>query len=319
VKRHEVFAMSTTDGTLRWRRNTGEAGGVTAGSLALVAGDCVVVGDYHLIALRLSDGAPCWRFEPAEGYGPGLYLGSVASGAVFAGSPAGRMYAVDAASGRALWTATVGTDGATTVFPPIIRNGLVVAGFNSFAAPNRGGVVALDAASGVVRWRRDFAADANPSSAAFAGGPVFVNDLVVAASGAGSIHAFDRATGQEAWTIEAHAAVRARRDYRPLLAVGNVIVAASLDGIVTAYDAGTRRAIWTYGDGSDGSTAPALSADGQFVYVPYLSGRLVALDGATGALRWRVGDAFDRLSWPAASARDRVLASGSRGFTALHR
>jgi outer membrane protein assembly factor BamB len=180
-------------------------------------------------------------------------------------------------------------------------------------------VIAIDAASGAVRWRRDFAGAGNSAAAAFAGGPVFAGRLVVAASGDGSIHAFDSVTGNTLWTIAPRSPAPIKRDFRPLVAAGEVVVAASLSGVLTGYDTTIQQAIWTYGDGSDGSTAPALSADARFVYVAYLSGRLVALDIGTGAVRWRVGAAFDRLSWPAASAGARVFASGSGGFKAFYR
>lgn len=97
------------------------------------------------------------------------YLGASAHGAIFAGSPHGRMYALDARTGTPAWSAAIGT-GPTTVFEPISAGPAVVAAFTTFDAPNQGGIVSLDRRTGRERWRHAFTAPDGRSLAA-AGGP----------------------------------------------------------------------------------------------------------------------------------------------------
>ena len=57
------------------------------------------------LALDAATGERRWRFEPEDGYGAGLYLGDAGHGMAFAGSPAGRLYALRSATGRVEWSA----------------------------------------------------------------------------------------------------------------------------------------------------------------------------------------------------------------------
>ena len=95
TKRHEVIAVDGTAGTVCWRRNTGEPGDETLGSSVIVSDDVVMAGDYAILAFDASTGMRRWRFDPTDGYGPGLYLGGAADGVAFAGSPSGRLYGVN--------------------------------------------------------------------------------------------------------------------------------------------------------------------------------------------------------------------------------
>jgi len=94
---HDVIALDATRGTDRWRQNTNEPGATTEGSAVVVAGPVVVAGDYNLVAFDRITGAFRWRFVPAVGFAPGIYLGDVSRGLVFAGSPAGRVSTKEAA------------------------------------------------------------------------------------------------------------------------------------------------------------------------------------------------------------------------------
>src|SRR5262249_37385875 len=153
----------------------------TAGSLVVLANDEVIVGDYNVVAFDKRDGALRWRFTPTDGYAPGMYLGGVAGDLIFAGSPAGRLYAIDRRSGHARWAHRVDAGAETTVFAPVADEEMVVAGYTTFAAPQTGGVVALDAATGRLRWRMPFpvAAGAMPD-AGWSGGLAIVDGTVVA-------------------------------------------------------------------------------------------------------------------------------------------
>lgn len=143
----------------------------------------------------------------------------------------GIVVALDAASGRPVWKRPVGThnghddDGllamrgetskikpgtvfpgllggviapmasdGSTVFVPVVNHSLSVSaqGETSEAGGMTGELVAIDAATGAVKWTRKF------PSAAF-GAPTVVNDLVFATSFEGSVYAFDAKNGNEVW------------------------------------------------------------------------------------------------------------------------
>jgi outer membrane protein assembly factor BamB len=74
---------------------------------------------------------------------------------VFAGSVAGRLYAVDLATGTPRWSMLVGS-ARTTVFAPVSDGSLVATGYTAFGPPHRGGIVVADARTGRLRWRREF-------------------------------------------------------------------------------------------------------------------------------------------------------------------
>ena len=251
-KSHEVLAVDAATGTVRWRRTTLEDGDALSGAAVLVGGDSVVVGDYNLLAFDRRTGGLRWRFVPADGYGPGVYLGAIADGAALAGSPSGHLYAVDVESGALRWSTRVATDGKTTVFAPAAEGGLVSAGFTEFTAPNGGGVVVVAAGNGRVLWKRRFPA---PEDAAlgtnWAGGPVFRGDEVIAASGDGRVHAFHVASGELRWTIPKVTGpspfpMAADRDFRPLALAGELLVAGSLTGQIIAHELATRTERWRF-------------------------------------------------------------------------
>jgi outer membrane protein assembly factor BamB len=260
-KYHEVVALDANSGSLLWKRGTGESGETTSGISVVLTGPVVVAGDYDVVAFERGSGAIRWRFAPTDGYGPGIYLGGANGGAVFTGSPAGRLYAIDRNTGSLRWSCVVANDANTTVFQPAVDDDLAVAGYTTFVAPSVGGVIAVDARTGRERWRVAFPRPADASlSTGSAGGPVLVDDLVVAASGDGTIYAFDRTTGSARWSIPrvgglpVGAIVSTDRDFRALARTKETLVAGSLTGYVVAYDLRTRRERWRYGGMAHGST-----------------------------------------------------------------
>ena len=326
-KNHEVLAVDATTGQVRWRQPTNESGYGGTGATVVVAGQVVVVGDDNLLGFSRRTGALRWRFEPSDGYGPGFYLSYAATddGVIYAGSPSGRVYAVDAVSGRSLWTTVVANDGKTTVFPPRFNGGVVAAGYTEFVAPNLGGVVLLAADTGRILWKRPFPVPRDRSlSVNWAGGPVLVDDLVIASSGDGVIHAYDVASGNERWsippvTVPPGTLIDPTRDFRGITVAGRILVSGSLTGEVVGYDLDSRQEQWRYSAGRLGSVIFRIEAMGDVVYVPFAGGTLVALRGTDGAELWRVGDWTASILWPPVLWHDLVIVSGAvDGFSAFH-
>jgi len=332
-KRHEVLALDASKGTLRWRQNTNEPGDSTEGSAVVVAGPVVVAADYNLVAFDRITGEFRWRFIPAIGYAPGVYLGDVSRGLVFAGSPAGRIYAVSSTSGELAWSTVIGNDGHTTVFQPVTDGTDLVAGYTTRLAPNRGGVVLLDPVTGTERWRATFPPASDPLlGTGSAGNPTLAGDVVIASSGDGTIYAFDRAKGFVRWTIPPIPGLAPilqgplplpdtpGPDYRPLARTWQTLFVGSLKGPVIAYDLTTRREKWRYDDPQSGSVSFGLVSDDRCVYVPFASGYHVALDQFTGVKRWQTADARAGFVWMARPVDGLVYLSGGRGgFSAFYR
>ncbi|MEZ5286365.1 MAG: PQQ-binding-like beta-propeller repeat protein [Vicinamibacterales bacterium] len=327
TKRHEVISVEAASGRVRWRQPTNKSGFGGTGASVVLSGGVVVVGDYDVLGFDARTGAERWHFTPSEGYGPGFYLshGATADGMVYAGSPSGRVYALEAATGRLRWMTAVATDGKTTVYPPQFDGPYVAAGYTEFVAPNRGGVVLLDARDGRIVWTRPFPPASDPTlSLNWAGGPVFGDGAVIVSSGDGVIHAFDLADGNERWRIPALSPqpgnpILPDRDFRGLAVVDDLLITGSLTGIVVAFDLSTRDIRWTYRPTRLGSVAFRLAASGDDVYVPFAGGTLVNLQGSDGVERWRVGDWTASMLWPPARWNDLIIVSGAvNGLSAFH-
>jgi outer membrane protein assembly factor BamB len=121
-----------------------------------------------------------------------------------------RVVAFDPTTGKELWAVPVGAayrghDGSDD--GPISTP--TVDGAQVFALGPRGGLFALEAASGKVLWKRELVADLQVAAPhyGFAAAPLLVGDaesglVVVQAGGeAHNLVAFDRATGKTAWSV----------------------------------------------------------------------------------------------------------------------
>jgi outer membrane protein assembly factor BamB len=313
---HEVIAVEARTGRRRWQVVTGEAGEGTRGSRLLTAGPFVIVGDDNVVAMEKTSGRVAWRFKPKVGYGPGLYLGEASDGLVFAGSPAGQLYAIDAATGVLRWQATVGDAAQTTVYAPVVSGEIVAAGFTTFGSPTGGGVVAVDAKTGHVRWRRVFPVPTVPTiDTGLAGGPIATDDAIIVGRRDGVVEALDRWTGVVRWSLPPARASGAsaganQHDFRALAASGGVLVVGSLTGEVAAFAAATQRARWRVVPSAT-SVAFAVAADRGVAYVPFMSGEIVAIDAATGVERWRVGGGDRPFRWPPLVIGHRLYAASS--------
>jgi outer membrane protein assembly factor BamB len=327
TKTHEVVALDIQTGRERWRADTDESGNETLGFGAVVAGSVVAVGDYNVVAFDRVSGDFKWRFQPTDGYAPGVYVGAVTNGRILTGSPAGRLYAIDPDTGKAHWSTLVSDDGNTTVFAPVSNGQVVAAGFTEFSLPNRGGVIVVDIKTGTLRWKASFPVPSDPGLATNSGGgPVFSEGSVIASSGDGVIYAFDLDTGETKWSLPRVGdlppdnLLSPDRDFRPLAISGSTLVAGSLTGIVLGWDLATRQQRWRFHSPESGSTVFRMTADEHSVYLPYFSGELIRIDVASGLEQWRVGDWKQGFVWAPLVWNDRVFASATHsGFFAFRR
>jgi outer membrane protein assembly factor BamB len=219
------------------------------------------------------------------------------------------------ATGSLEWSARPIPDARTTIFQPVVEGDAVVAGYSTFGTPLVGGVVMVDARSGRERWHRGFPRSSPGQETGFAGGPVVTGAVVIAASGDGWIHAFDRRTGAARWALPPVVRGDGRvqdRDWRALVVRGSLLIAGSVTGVVTAFDLAGPRERWRFVHPDGGSTGLHISADDEIVYVPHLGGRLVAVCLRDGHRRWEIGGFSDGFIWAPTMAGGIVYVAASR-------
>ena len=147
---HIVSAVDKTSGKTLWQtRLTTSLPGLVGSGLGMVGG-LLVVGDIDLVALDPQTGKEVWRFAAPVGSSSGFDTFGTDGTTIFANSTTGHVYAVDARTGAAKWTAQVTTDAVADVFSPRIANGVVYVGFMRFDAANfiAGGSVAAGKPAG---------------------------------------------------------------------------------------------------------------------------------------------------------------------------
>jgi outer membrane protein assembly factor BamB len=177
---------------------------------------------------------------------------------------------------RQLWK--VHGDWSLIEFPPVLENGRL------FFGTNHGLVLAVEAATGRIAWKRQFAGCV-AASPAVGNGVVylgFMDPPPCRGTAKSFLAALDARTGRTLWRFRAGVV-----ETPPLLAGGRIYF-GSWDQRVYAVDANTGRLAWSFatGDRVKGGVAFA----GGTVFAGSYDGRLYALHARTGRLRWAAGE-----------------------------
>ncbi|MFI5336092.1 MAG: PQQ-binding-like beta-propeller repeat protein [Opitutales bacterium] len=159
----------------------------------LVADGCLVIGsrDYQLYGFHLADGTEAWRhsywFSWVES-SPVLRDGLVYVGA----SDYRRVTVLEPATGRVRWSTEVqGMNwGTPLVTASRVFTGTVNQNIPGTAIEHTAGLIALDRASGAVRWQFVLPKAAEGGFAGFAGSLALAGDAVIAAGFDGWLYAF---------------------------------------------------------------------------------------------------------------------------------
>jgi outer membrane protein assembly factor BamB len=369
-----------TAGGLReaWFFNTEDV--VTA--TPAVAGGAVYVGDWSGVfyALDAESGEERWRFETEVH--PTVYSGQIVGSAAVADVderqlvfvPGGKtLYALDTATGDEVWQFDVARfddeddfsdpavddiaeeDRPTEIqSSPVVVDGTVIVGFDAHDRPGfRAGVIALDAATGELRWYFDPDEGADPTGCVGVWGSpsVDVDAGVVYASSANcptspdgwgdyteALFALDLETGEPAWSYQPHPPNTDDVDLPGspnLFAAGDTPVAGigSKDGHYYAVDRETGELVWEAEgkepelDGSNfsfggfiGPLAVGEDRDGRLVVAGGTAGNgatacpcLHAFDAATGEVAWQAAE--PQPIYGASAISGGVLFSGGTDFT----
>jgi outer membrane protein assembly factor BamB len=205
---------------------------------------------------------------------------ALAYGRVFLPTFAGLVVALDADSGKVLWRHV---SGRCAWASPAVANGLVYQTFllrPPTCDPGRGRagmLVALDAASGRVRWRVALA----PTESS----PLVSNGLVYVGDWSGRVTAFDARTGARRWSVATGGAVKGS-----VALAGRRAYVGAYDGRLYGLDARTGRVLWHTSSpsrlGRRGAfySTPAI-AYGR-IYLGSTDGSVYSFGAVSGKLRW---------------------------------
>jgi outer membrane protein assembly factor BamB len=214
-----------------------------------IAGRRLFVGssDRGLYAIRVEDGTVLWRFETL-GYVQCAPLYDPGEDVVYFGSNDGALYKVKASNGQLLWRFATNAEVARQ---PILSHGFL------YAVNANDTVLALDPATGKLRWHQHRAPALGMEVAGYAGALLWRGKVYTGFSD-GNVLAFDAATGEERWqpvdlSAEAEQSLGEVPQYLDVdttpvgdtISSGPVVYVGSYAGGVFALDADNGTPIWS--------------------------------------------------------------------------
>jgi outer membrane protein assembly factor BamB len=250
-----LSAVDEVTGTERWEFSGADSEIVGP----TVAGDTVYVTDSNGIVRAVDTATGHERWHSAQAY-PGAF--TYGDGRLYVPTD-GAIVALDMAGGKLLWTYTAPA-GAGSFHTAATSDGVVYAGSDA------GGLVAVDGATGALKWH----VDTGPSQM----GTAVATDGRVFLGGGDDLTAYDAATGAVNWRV-------AEPIQSPAIS-GGIAFSGSRGAGVSAHDETTGKKLWQFN--VNGVTRPVGVANG-IVYVPADDEhRVYALDAATGRELWHV-------------------------------
>ena len=285
---HDASSAEGMDSLPRvvWRRHAGRA---VRGAPA-VGQNVVAVGTTERMVLLLGadSGQVLWDRRLAGTIRGGPLLTEDRVYAASEESPTGRVYALALRTGKVLWSVKAGDVAAP----------LALGGGTLYAASETGEVLALNAESGTVRWRRRLAGS-------FRAAPVPTPSGVFVATTDDTLYLLDAASGDVRRKSPAPGPVLATP-----ASSGDRVYLATATGTVAAVVPATLDTAWTLKVGGGVFGSPALVRDTLFVLTR--SGRLVTIPVGAPAAARSVELGIIAVAGPTPLARD-VLAADVAG------
>jgi outer membrane protein assembly factor BamB len=221
--------------------------------------------DGEVVALDAETGKVRWKVKMAPTESSPVVVG----GLVYVGDWSGKLYALNARSGRVVWTYQTGDK---------VKDGVAYAGGRVYFGSYDSHVYALNARTGKLVWRAG-AQQRLGASGRFYSTPAVAYGRVYIGGTDGKMYSFGATSGKLRWShgtgsfVYASPAVWNRRVY-----------AGSYNGTFYAWDAATGDVRWTF------KTAGPISGSAVVingvVYVSCFGGRSYGLDARTGKLLW---------------------------------
>lgn len=237
-------------------------------------------------------GPPAWTFASRTLI---EFPPAVDDGLVVVGVNSGRVYGLNADTGRIIWARR--QKGAIASSPAI-------AGDTVYISSMDGALTAYTRAHGTPLWR--FSTHGSPVESS----PLVVDGRVYVGTWSGELYAVDGATGRELWSYRAPADIKGSAAL-----AGNLVVVGDYAGNVHALDARTGAVRWTYRGGRRFYGGPAVSGD--TLVIGDVGGAVIALDARTGAERWRHATPAFVYSSPAIADGAVFIGSYGGAFEAL--
>jgi len=285
-------------------------------------GAIIALGDTGTVHSFEPDGDRNWSADLEPSTRGTHSTPAIVENLIFTAGYDGAVYAFDADTGDRIWRTDVSDAIGSS---PVYYDGLVYVA-TEFYGPS-GGMVALDAATGAIRWEDNrmtnhahsitgidtdanvFAAGCNDGSLyvwdldsfAFRGtvetggdikGPICLSDgLAIFGSWDSTVYAVDTESLEEVWRYGTGADVMAGAAVHP--PTGTVVI-GSHDRQIHAIDAATGEGRWSFDTGGWVVGSPTVVGD--TVLAGSYSDSLFALDVETGQLRWEATEPHGRVT-----------------------
>ena len=219
-----------------------------------------------------------WRQAVGEGYSSPV----VDAGRVFVHSrrdPEEIVTAYELSSGEQIWSATYTAPFTKNKYATQVAKGPfstpLAAGGRLFTLGVTGVLTAFDAATGAVKWRKDFSKEIDTSKL-FTGtamSPIIANGLLVVHvgdDGGGAFRAYDPATGGEKWSLPGHGPGYASPVSVAAGPGGSRQLVTMTDKAVVAIDPGAGRLLWSL---------PFPDEFNENIVTPVLAGDVLVISG----------------------------------------
>ncbi|WP_267164061.1 outer membrane protein assembly factor BamB family protein [Halovenus salina] len=300
------YALSTQDGSERWRTSLSAFGAITA----TVDGGSVYFADNArgesaaITAQSLSEGTERWRDNTID---TSVRTPTVHDDRLYVFGNQG-VHALDT-GGELRWetdtvsmTGLAGAAAGETLYASVLTRSSPETGWEERTT----GIVALDATDGSTRWL--FESDATVNSS-----PAIDGDSVYAGNANGELLAVDSQEGEQRWRFEADEPIissPAVTDH-----AGGTVYVGCNDGYVYAVDSEQGEQRWEYDTGGVVVSSPAVASD--TVYVGSTNGTVYALDATEGTVRWRFETGDEVVSSPAVVSNRVFVGSNDGNLYAL--
>ena len=249
------------------------AGSTVAGSVDVLDGVAYVADARGMVyAINVQTGVEKWSTD-ASGTSKIDTTPAVVGGLIIVGSVNHHLYALNAATGKLVWSALLG---AAIESSPSAAEGVLYVGDDT------GDVYALTAATGKVLWR-------SKGTGAIKDSPTVddVAGIVVVGDGAGFVRAFAIKKGGSRWTFDTAGAITVA----PIISSGSVFV-GSHNGDEYSLNEATGHLVWKYATGHPitGSTSlkPSLSGSKYSQVVVPSGSSLLFLSSTAGTVQEKI-------------------------------
>ncbi len=321
---HYIVAVDRETGRQVWTTRLPIPLPAYHGSGVVMAGGTVIAGDQDVFGLDPQTGSIRWQFAPTGALNTGLMLPGAAGSNVIVASTSGSLFSVDASTGATKWATRLLGEEDVRVFSPIVIDGEIFVSFTqTFSSTDQqGGVARVGLETGAVIWWRYLPRPSDPARWSSTIEPAVVGDVVVAGSRDGPTFAFQRSSGDLAWTLPPAPELLTGpgapfQEIAPITSDGKLVFIGSSQGRLRAVDPASGNIVWERPPDRGG--IGWLTADSSAVAEVFSNGELQLLTPGAGVLLFRTSPEKTIALFTPMLAEDEVYFSGFRGLFAVRR